>query len=175
MARLVGQAQAIIEESGDPTGFKAAEWVARWLARPAGALGGRRPGELMGTPVVYCASSAALACLEAVVHLDLAGFPLNRFLVAVDVPDKVWAAREERPPQALPVGWSAIPEGGVSVDAGQKWLSGLGSALLLVPSVIVPEEFNILVNPRHPDARGIVATKLRPWFFGQRLGNGRRR
>ena len=49
MARLVGQAQAMIEESGDPTGFNAAEWVAQWLARPVGALGGRRPGELMDT------------------------------------------------------------------------------------------------------------------------------
>ena len=49
MARLVGQAQAMIEESGDPTGFNAAEWVAQWLARPVGALGGRKPGELMDT------------------------------------------------------------------------------------------------------------------------------
>lgn len=123
-----------------------------------------------GSPVVYCSSSAALACLETVVHLDLPDFPLNRFLVAVDVPDKLWSAREEWPAQALPVGWSAIPEGKVSVEAGDKWLSGLGSALLLVPSVIVPEEFNILLNPRHPDAGRIVATKLRPWFFDRRLG-----
>ena len=49
MARQVGQAQAMIEESGDPTGFNAAEWVAQWLARPVGALGGRKPGELMDT------------------------------------------------------------------------------------------------------------------------------
>lgn len=49
IARLVGQAQAIIEESGDPAGFNAAEWVAQWLARPVGALGGRKPGELMDT------------------------------------------------------------------------------------------------------------------------------
>jgi putative toxin-antitoxin system antitoxin component (TIGR02293 family) len=49
MARLVGQAQAIVEESGDPAGFNAAEWVAQWLARPVGALGGRTPGELMDT------------------------------------------------------------------------------------------------------------------------------
>lgn len=122
-----------------------------------------------GSPVVYCAGSVALACLETVVHLDLAGLPLNRFLVAIDVPDEIWAAREEWPPEALPVGWSAIPEGKVSVEAGDRWLAGLGSALLLVPSVIVPEEFNILLNPRHPDARGITAVKRRPWFFDQRL------
>ena len=49
LARLIGQAQALIEESGDPSGFNAAEWMAQWLARPVGALGGRRPGELMDT------------------------------------------------------------------------------------------------------------------------------
>jgi RES domain-containing protein len=123
-----------------------------------------------GSPVVYCASSVALACLETVVHLDLAGLPLNRFLVAIDVPDRIWAAREEWPAEALSVGWSAIPEGKVSVEAGERWLAGLASALLLVPSVIVPEEFNVLVNPRHPAARGITAAKRRPWFFDQRLG-----
>jgi putative toxin-antitoxin system antitoxin component (TIGR02293 family) len=50
MARLVGQVQAMVEESGDPQGFNAAEWVARWLEQPLAALGGQRPGELMDTP-----------------------------------------------------------------------------------------------------------------------------
>jgi putative toxin-antitoxin system antitoxin component (TIGR02293 family) len=50
MARLVGQVQAMVEESGRPAGFNAAEWVARWLEQPLPALGGQRPAELMDTP-----------------------------------------------------------------------------------------------------------------------------
>jgi putative toxin-antitoxin system antitoxin component (TIGR02293 family) len=50
MARLVGQVQAMVEESGNPDGFDAAGWVARWLERPLPALGGQRPAELMDTP-----------------------------------------------------------------------------------------------------------------------------
>jgi putative toxin-antitoxin system antitoxin component (TIGR02293 family) len=50
MARLVGQVQAMVEESGDPEGFDAASWVAQWLEQPLPALGGRRPAELMDTP-----------------------------------------------------------------------------------------------------------------------------
>ena len=50
MARLVGQVQAMVEESGDPEGFDAAPWVAQWLEQPLPALGGRRPAELMDTP-----------------------------------------------------------------------------------------------------------------------------
>jgi putative toxin-antitoxin system antitoxin component (TIGR02293 family) len=50
MARLVGQVQAMVEESGNPEGFNAAEWVARWLERPLPALDGQRPADLMDTP-----------------------------------------------------------------------------------------------------------------------------
>jgi putative toxin-antitoxin system antitoxin component (TIGR02293 family) len=49
MARLVGQVETIVRESGNPEGFDAAKWVAAWLERPQPALGGRRPGELMDT------------------------------------------------------------------------------------------------------------------------------
>lgn len=49
VARLVGQVEAMVQESGDPAGFNAAQWVARWLEEPLAALGGRKPGELMDT------------------------------------------------------------------------------------------------------------------------------
>jgi putative toxin-antitoxin system antitoxin component (TIGR02293 family) len=49
MARLVGQVQAMVEESGEPAGFDAAGWLASWLDRPLSALGGQRPAELMDT------------------------------------------------------------------------------------------------------------------------------
>lgn len=50
MARLVGQVQAMVEESGDPSGFDAPAWVSHWLDRPLPALDGRRPVELLDTP-----------------------------------------------------------------------------------------------------------------------------
>lgn len=49
VASLIGQVQTMIEESGNPEGFNAAEWVARWIDRPLPALGGQRPAELMDT------------------------------------------------------------------------------------------------------------------------------
>ncbi|KJK21066.1 hypothetical protein UB46_29255 [Burkholderiaceae bacterium 16] len=49
MAKLVGQVQAMVERSGDPTNFNAAQWVAQWLEQPSQALGGQRPAELMDT------------------------------------------------------------------------------------------------------------------------------
>jgi len=49
LARLVGQAQTMVEESGDPRGFDARAWTARWLSEPLPALGGARPIDLMDT------------------------------------------------------------------------------------------------------------------------------
>lgn len=49
MARLVGQVEAMVKESGNPAGFNAAQWVANWLEEPNPALGGRKPAELMDT------------------------------------------------------------------------------------------------------------------------------
>ncbi len=135
--------------------------------RGAEASGGRwnRPG----SAVVYTATSVSLACLETVVHLNADDLPLNRFLVHIAVPGAVWSARQALSAAELPVGWSAIPEGKVSLDIGDAWLKSASSALLALPSAIVPEEVNVLINPAHPAAASITATKTRPWFYDGRL------
>jgi RES domain-containing protein len=122
-----------------------------------------RPGNAM----LYCGATIALAALETFVHLKAGGLPLNRYLVAIDVPDEVWARAHDL--RAPPVGWDAIPAGAVSLNAGDAWLKANTSALLVVPSVIVPEERNVLINPQHPDARRLAARKLRKWTYDARL------
>ena len=111
-----------------------------------------------GTALVYASTTRALACLETVVHLGSGNpLPLNRYLVEITVPAGVWAARTVFDPAAH-VGWDAEPAGKVSLDWGTGWATG-GSALLAeVPSVIVPEEVNVLINPAHPDAGRITVS-----------------
>lgn len=118
-----------------------------------------------GQRVVYCAPTLALAVLETAAHLDDAGLPLNRFVVALDVPASVWSARETREPAALPPAWAAIPAGRASVETGARWLAAAESPLLLVPSVIVPEEPVALLNPAHPLAARIRARVVRPFAY----------
>jgi RES domain-containing protein len=122
-----------------------------------------------GNALIYAASSRALACLETVVHLGGGGLPLNRYLVQLDVPDDVWKARTVLDLSAAPVGWDALPEGMVSLSYGDSWLASHATAILLVPSIVVPEEQNILINPAHPDAAFIKATKVRKWLYDSRL------
>ena len=84
------------------------------------------------------------------------------------MPDAVWAARATlpRPP---PVGWDAIPEGLVSRAQGSAWLGAERAALLAVPSVIIGDEDNVLINPAHRDAQRITATKVRRFVYDHRV------
>ncbi|MGE0222117.1 MAG: RES family NAD+ phosphorylase [Acetobacteraceae bacterium] len=134
--------------------------------------GAKRTGGRWNTqdlPVVYASETRALACLETVVHLNAGGLPLNRYLVAVTIPDDVWAGAETQTAASLPVGWDAEPAGQVSIRFGTDWLRSARSALLLVPSVIVPEESNVLINPRHAGAPRITAARVRKWVYDPRL------
>ena len=122
-----------------------------------------------GTPVVYASSSRALACLETVVHLTgPAALPLNRYLVEISIPEALWAARETCDASAL-TGWDAEPAGRTSMRYGTRWAQGGSSALLVVPSIVVPEEQNVVINPCHPDASRVSAKKVRKWTFDARL------
>lgn len=122
-----------------------------------------------GLAVLYCASTPSLACLETLVHLGTGSLPLNRYLVSIDIPDAVWARREIHSPGTLPAGWDALPAGNVSLDFGDRWIKSGRTSVLAVPSIVVPEEPAVLVNPRHPESRGVTATKTRKWLYDPRL------
>lgn len=121
----------------------------------------------IGTPLIYSATNIALATIETVVYLRNDGMPFNRFLVRIDVPDTVWASRLVLDP--LPGGWDAVPSGMTSRATGDAWAASGSSALLLVPSVCVPDEYNVLINPRHPDVASITATTIRRWIYDPRF------
>jgi RES domain-containing protein len=119
--------------------------------------------------VVYASTSIALACLETVVHITGdQGLPLRRWLVAIDVPALYWQQRVSLEPDQL-LGWAATPAGISSSGWGDQWLLAQGTLIALVPSVIVPEERNVLINPAHPGLSSLVATVVRPWTYDARL------
>ena len=122
-----------------------------------------------GTPLVYASSSIALACLETLVHLA-GGFPLplNRYLVQITLPPTAWRNRVLLGRTAH-VGWDAEPPGMVSMDWGTQWANSGKSLLAVVPSVVVPEESNILINPTHAGSSGLSVRKLRQWRYDLRL------
>jgi RES domain-containing protein len=122
-----------------------------------------------GTPMLYCASSISLACLETLVHLKLGELPLNRYLICVEVPFSAWKAALQFSPTGPGVGWDAVPYGKISLDAGESWAGSKASLLYKVPSVVVPRETNVLINPLHPDASKLKFTKIERWTYDTRL------
>jgi len=122
-----------------------------------------------GSLMLYCSETRALACLETVVHLDAGGLPLNRYLVEIQVPGNIWLAAETQTANSLAVGWDAEPAARRSIDFGTDWLASRRSLLLIVPSVIVIEETNVLINPDHPELHRLRAAKVRRWLYDPRL------
>ena len=102
-------------------------------------------------------------------HLNAGGLPFNRYLVALTIPDDVWAAAQVMTVDGLPVGWDAVPAGRASIAFGSDWLRVGRSAVLVVPSVIVPEERNVVLNPLHSDGGRIAAVKVRKWVYDPRV------
>lgn len=86
-----------------------------------------------------------------------------------EIPDAIWGNAHTESASTLPVGWEAEPAGRTIIRIGTDWARSGRSALLIVPSVIVPEEFNVLINPRHPDSNRISAVKVRKWLYDPRL------
>lgn len=119
--------------------------------------------------MLYAASSIALAALETLVHLPANGLPLNHYLVEVAILDETWEAREILDVTDMG-GWDAIPPGKTSIDFGDAWVGEQRSAVLVVPSVVVPEEHNILLNPTHPDMTRVEARTVRKWLYDPRHG-----
>jgi RES domain-containing protein len=133
----------------------------------AKATGGR--WNAPGIAMLYGSESRALACLETIVHLNSGGLPLNRYLLEIEVPDDIWATARIETATSLKVGWDSQPVGRASIDFGGAWVKSMQSLLLIIPSAIVPEEHNILINPAHADHGKLRARKRRKWLYDPRL------
>jgi len=121
------------------------------------------------TAVVYTSMTIALATLETRAHLGGNLGIRNAFLVRIMVPPQVWEQRDIVAAGELAATWLAEPPGATSIGFGDSWLRGKAAPLLLVPSVIIPEEYNVLINPAHPAATLLSAAVLRQYVYDPRL------
>ncbi|HXW25185.1 MAG TPA: RES family NAD+ phosphorylase [Xanthobacteraceae bacterium] len=123
-----------------------------------------------GRPAVYLAEHAALALLETLVHLEIdpEDLPSHYRLLTVDVPDGV-AVEDltEAELAARVVNWRQTPQ--ETRRLTRAWFGERRTALLRVPSVIVPEAYNYLLNPLHPDAAGVALVASQTVEFDARL------
>jgi len=119
-----------------------------------------------GLPVIYVAESLALASLEIIIHLP-ADELLQKFVrIPVKFSPKLVS---EVDVISLPDGWVSAPAPDFTKLVGDKWIKDQESVVLKVPSAIIPEEFNYLINPLHPDYKKISIGSPVAYFCDPRL------
>jgi len=151
--------------------WRIAKHTATFRATDLTGEGARRFGgrwNSKGVPAINASTSIALATLETLVHqVDIS--VRNTFLVRVSMPSVVWKRREIVEAKDFDASWLADPPGSTTIDFGDQWLLRNSAAILLVPSVIVPEEHNALINPAHPDIARMQCLILRQLIFDPRF------
>jgi RES domain-containing protein len=127
-------------------------------------LGGRWNSR--GVAMVYTAGSASLAILEMLVHLQAPEVMKRYAIIGVTFEDSLVS---EIDPAALPKAWRKSPPPAAVQRIGDAWVAAARSAVLRVPSVIVPSEWNYLLNPAHPDFAKIIIGSKQMVQFDPRL------
>jgi len=121
-------------------------------------------------PVIYAAQSRALAALESLVHFPIVLAPRDLSICQITLPDDVPVTKLRK--SALPDDWKANPPEAGTMQIGTKWALAGKTLLLIVPSVVVPDENNVLINPQHRDFRRIKK-RIEPFEFDPRLLSAR--
>lgn len=130
---------------------------------------GRGRWHQMGASVVYAADQPATALLETLVHAtraDLIRVPYVVFEIGLD---------EDRhllrlPQEILPADWQAWPWPASTQEIGTYWFQSQASAVLEVPSAVIPYHRNYLINPSHPDFQELHIEGPTPFPIDVRLG-----
>jgi RES domain-containing protein len=134
-----------------------------WDGEGAKRKGGR--WNSVGTVVVYTSATLSLALAETLVHLPGGLLPaFTAIPVQFDEPVVTVLA-----PQDVPTDWDSTPPATSTQTIGDRWVTAATSAVLRVPSVIVPQEFNYVLNPNHADFASLRMGTPMPFPFDARL------
>jgi RES domain-containing protein len=118
-----------------------------------------------GVHMLYTAGSAALALLESVVHIPNI-INVSYCLAAIEVPaQKIAVIHEEE----LPADWQMNPPPDHLKKIGNSFIASNDHLVLKIPSVILPQEFNYLINPYHKDFAGVKILTREPLNIDKRL------
>ncbi len=132
--------------------------------------GARRVGgrwNSRGQGMVYTSGTLSLAALEVFVHMEVEDVATMLAGIRVDVPTDVKIEYIEL--VHLPSDWRSIPAPAVLATMGDDWFRSGLTAILAVPSVVIPLEYNYLINPSHPDFARLIVDLPQPFELDPRL------
>ena len=138
------------------TSLYASGWKGRWNQE--------------GQKVIYTASSRSLAGLENLVHRRGRGLLADFKVMVIYLPDDLAQERVEL--NSLPENWNKKPDVSLCQSQGAKWYIEASSAVLSVPSAVVPMERNLIINTEHRGSSTIQLIYTEPFYFDPRLLDG---
>jgi RES domain-containing protein len=122
-----------------------------------------------GTPMIYTAESRALCIAELAMYLPLGFVPKDFSFISFTIPDNIPVFNLQK--DQLPFNWNVYPHPNETQEIGDRFVKENKYLLMKVPSVIVEEEFNYLINPRHKFIQKIVVSVVTSFSFNARLFN----
>jgi RES domain-containing protein len=119
-----------------------------------------------GTRVLYTAESRSLATVEYLVHLSLQIVPTDIYIAEIELPN---AESEEIDYHTLPDDWQCYPAPTSLAEIGEKWIKNSRTLFLKVPSVVIKNEWNIIINPNHKYFNKVTINNVEQFFIDSRL------
>ncbi len=133
-----------------------------------GGLYGQGRWHKKGFPVIYTSDHASLAAWEKIVLVaSFDNLPDNLLLIKIELPDRIKIQTVSE--KIMTKGWDSFPFAHETVNFGTEFLQKKEHLALKVPSVIIPDEFNILLNPLHPDINDCRIISSAPFLYDKRL------
>jgi len=120
-----------------------------------------------GTDAIYAASNRALALAEFLVHIPIGLIPRDIMLAVIKIPDD--CPKKSIKLSDLPNTWKDYPPPFKLAKIGTKWLKENSELVLRIPSAIVSDEWNLLINPHHPDIHRVQISEVDMFCLDQRL------
>lgn len=141
------------EEYADLSGIGASLYGGRWNS----------PGHA----VVYTSSTLSLSFVEIIPGLRKGVIPLGFVSILIDIKDNI--SKTELSLKDFPPDWRTEKSKRWFTETGDRWLQAHETALFIVPSAIIPEEKNILINPHHPESAFIRIKTVSPFQIDERF------
>ena len=142
------------EKNATPlSGKGAAKYGARWNP--------------VGVELIYTAQNRSLAMAEVAVHLTLATLPEDYMMLTIDIPDEIEVKQLSE--ADLPADWQEFPHPISTQDIGRDFVAQNEYCVLIIPSVVTPGDYNVLINPNHIDFSKITITSIDKFPFDKRI------
>jgi RES domain-containing protein len=142
------------------------EKFAGTLSGKGAAIKGARWNSV-GVEIIYTASNRSLAMAEIAVHFTLATLPGDYVMITIFVPADI--SLQKLIETDLPVGWNTFPHPPSTQAIGNKFISDAKYCVLQIPSAVTQGDYNLLINPNHPDFKKIKIIAKEKFPFDKRI------